>query len=127
MTSVAIIGAGAMGQALAHILQKNQSILLSLFDKDPSKMTRIALPLPKVVAHAEAVFLCVPSWAMREALSEAKPYLKRNAILVSLAKGIEGARKKPWTRFLRNFVPRTKWPFLVGRCLPQSLWPIFSA
>src|SRR3989344_8378714 len=94
MTHVAIIGAGAIGQALAHILDRNKENRLELFDKDPAKVTRAALPLPDVVKEAEVLFLCVPSWAMRGALTEMKSYLSQDAIVVSLAKGIEEEHKK---------------------------------
>ncbi|KKW12801.1 MAG: Glycerol-3-phosphate dehydrogenase [NAD(P)+] [Parcubacteria group bacterium GW2011_GWA2_49_9] len=117
MTHVAIIGAGAIGQALAHILDRNKENRLELFDKDPAKVTRAALPLPDVVKEAEVLFLCVPSWAMRGALTEMKSYLSQDAIVVSLAKGIEEEHKKTMDALLVEILPQHRIALLGGPML----------
>jgi len=117
MTHVAIIGAGAIGQALAHILDRNKENQLILYDKDPTKVTRAALPLPEVVKEASVVFLCVPSWAMRDAIAEMKPHLSKDAMVVSLAKGIEGVHKKTVDALLSEILPQHRAALLGGPML----------
>ncbi|KKU77520.1 MAG: Glycerol-3-phosphate dehydrogenase [NAD(P)+] [Parcubacteria group bacterium GW2011_GWA2_47_64] len=117
MTHIAIIGAGAIGQALAHILKPKEQVAIFMYDKDPAKITRSALLLPEAVASADVVFLCVPSWAMREAVFEMKLHLKRDAILVSLAKGIEGVSKKTMDALLKELCPTHKMAILGGPML----------
>lgn len=102
-----------MGHALAHILAGNTGVRLSLFDKDAAKVTRAALPLPEVVKGAEIVFMCVPSWAMREAIEELKPHLSSGVAVVSLAKGIEPERKQTMDALLAELLP-TRIAALLG-------------
>lgn len=120
MTHVAIIGTGAIGQALAHILDQNKENRLALFDKDPAKVTRVALPLPEVIQDAEVIFMCVPSWAMRDALVEMKAYLKKDAVVVSLAKGIEGVHKKTMDQLLTECLPLHRIALLGGPMLASE-------
>lgn len=120
MTHVAIIGAGAIGQALAHILDQNKENRLALFDKDPAKVTRVALPLPEVIQDAEVIFMCVPSWAMRDALAEMKPHLQSEAVVVSLAKGIEGVHRKTMDQLLIEFLPLHRSALLGGPMLASE-------
>lgn len=117
MTHVAIIGAGAIGQALAHILDGNKENRLAMFDKDATKVTRAALPLQEVVRDAEVIFMCVPSWAMRDALVEMKAYVKKDAIVVSLAKGLEGMHKKTMDQLLTECLPLHRIALLGGPML----------
>ena len=46
-----------------------------------------------MVETSHFVFLCVPSWALRNALGSVKVFLKPETILVSLAKGMENNGK----------------------------------
>ena len=120
MTHVAIIGAGAIGQALAHILDGNKENRLAMFDKDATKVTRAALPLPEVVRDAEVIFMCVPSWAMRDALVEMKTHARKEAIIVSLAKGLESAHKKTMDQLLTECLPLHRIALLGGPMLASE-------
>lgn len=121
MTQVAIIGAGAIGQALAHILRANKKAVVSIYDKDPAKVVPAKLSLSEISTSAEILFLCIPSWAMREVLSEVKPRLKSGAILVSLAKGIEPERKKTMDALLAEILPRHHAAILGGPMLAAEI------
>ncbi len=85
--SVALLGAGKMGQAFFSLLQKNGT-LVSMWDVDCSK-----IPDPKslseIVSGADFVFLCMPSWCIRSAVESLLPILSKKTILISISKGIE--------------------------------------
>lgn len=121
MARVAIIGAGAMGQALAYVLHTNKNVNVALYDKDSIKTIPAGASLSEVVSSADTLFLCVPSWAMREVLFEVKPYLKRGAISVSLAKGMEPDGKKTMDALLAEILPRHHAAVLGGPMLAAEI------
>lgn len=90
-SAVAIIGAGAMGQALGALMAKRALVLY--WDAAPGKVPG-QRPLPEILQNAEVVFLCVPSGAVRAAAEAAAPYLKREVAVVTIAKGIEAETGK---------------------------------
>lgn len=90
-TRVAIIGAGNFGQALAWALRANQNLTIELWDKDPARVP-IQRELPAIVRDAKIVFVCVPSWGLREALESMRSDLTPEAVVVSPAKGIDKER-----------------------------------
>jgi len=51
---------------------------ISLWDKDASKISGQKL-LSEMISSADFVFLCIPSWAMREAVTSIAPYLDGGA------------------------------------------------
>lgn len=110
-----------MGQALAYVLRVNKNVEVALYDKDPIKTIPARASLSEIVSSADTLFLCVPSWAMREVLSEVKPYLKSGAILVSLAKGMETERKKTMDALLAETLPRHHTAILGGPMLAAEI------
>ncbi len=84
--NIAIIGAGEIGRALAHVFKKNAQI--EFWDKDSSGLPDMK-PLKEVVRHASVIFLCIPSWAIREVALQMKSFIDSSSVIVSLAKGIE--------------------------------------
>lgn len=91
---IAVIGAGRIGQSVAHILREHKSGEVFLWDIETEKMHR-PITLFEATAEASVVFLCIPSWALRDVVSKIKKQVKKNALFVSFAKGIEaktGAR-----------------------------------
>ncbi len=107
---IAIIGAGELGQALGKILRRDDREIL-FWDRDEEKLNQLNLPLlslPEVVAGAEFILLCIPSWSVREALAILKPYLLRHSIAVFFSKGIDG--------------PTGKLPMeMAGKLLPKNV------
>jgi len=101
MQKIAIIGAGEIGKALGGVFEKNTD-LVEYWDKDVSKMPA-EKELSEVVSDADFLFLCIPSWAVREALAAASESLKKEAIVVCLSKGIEKATKKTMEEVLKEF------------------------
>lgn len=96
MTKITIIGAGELGQALGKILAKDSHHIV-YWDCDEAKMIDLnqnSISLPEALAEAEFIFLCVPSWRVKEFLAFARPYWPRQAIIIFLSKGLDGQTGK---------------------------------
>lgn len=107
--NVAVIGGGSFGTALASILAGNGYLTrlwvrsVELAEKinqerrNPKYLPDLELParvqatssLEEALVGAELVFLAIPSKGFAEVLSQAKPYLHSEQILVSTTKGFE--------------------------------------
>ncbi|MDD4931595.1 MAG: hypothetical protein PHG66_05650 [Candidatus Colwellbacteria bacterium] len=86
MKKASIIGGGEIGRAIASLLAL-KGIAVSIWDKDPSISQ--GGEEKDVLKDAEAVFFCVPSWCLRDALASAKEFLFGNEVLVFVSKGLE--------------------------------------
>lgn len=100
-STVAIIGAGNLGQALAHLLKPHK---VNLWDKVPGKVAS-QLPLKEIMEPAQVVFVAVPASAVREAIQEVQPFLKNHTIVVSLSKGIEPGSLLTVDQVLQSALP----------------------
>ena len=86
---IAIIGYGELGRAIHRSLKNKKDLIVDVWDKKDRKDK-----LEGVVSSAKAIFMCVPSWCLREALTNIKRYLSREALVVCLSKGIEADTSK---------------------------------
>ena len=84
---VVIVGAGELGTAVSGLIEK-KGVAVDLWDANPAVVSG-QKPLGEIVPQARYVFFCVPSWAMRDAVVAAVPYLSPQAAVFSFAKGIE--------------------------------------
>ncbi len=108
MSSIGVLGAGTWGMALARMLANSKhevtvwSALGQEIDELSSKRVHPKLPgvtFPETIAFTknisevcsgkEIIILAVPSLFIRSTTRQAIPYLKKEQILVSVAKGIE--------------------------------------
>ncbi len=109
MNTVAVLGAGSWGTALAiHLARSGRAVRLWARDpalaermartrSNPSYLAGAALPpevvpgssLAPVLAGAGFVVIAVPSHALREVAGAAAPHLDPGAVVVSAAKGLE--------------------------------------
>jgi len=85
-TRVVIIGAGEIGGAI-EFLMRESGCETQKWDADPAKVPG-QKPLEGLVPKAQAVFFCVPSWVLRDAISSIQPLLKPRIIIFFLSKGI---------------------------------------
>lgn len=104
---IAVFGSGSWGTALARVLAKagHKVSLIGIFPEEIEAIIANnenvkylpGVSLPKEVVpstdlnqvYADAVFLSVPSHAIRESARLLKPYLKPGCIIVNTAKGLE--------------------------------------
>lgn len=76
-TSIAFIGMGAFGQAIASLVEHNGLAY------DYAEKGRL------LTKPAELVFLMTPTQFMRQALKDNQPWIPETAVIVNAAKGIE--------------------------------------
>lgn len=117
---VVIIGAGRIGQAFKFLCEKKaQSI--SLFDADTTKIPD-QRPLSETIPDADVIFLCIQSFAIREVLQEISPYLKKDALVVSLAKGIERTTHLTLGEVIPECLPAHQpWGLIIGPMLSEEI------
>lgn len=110
--NILIIGAGEIGSALGFILKK-QGACVELWDKDLSRVPR-QKPLETIVPKADYLFLCVPSQAVRPAVSAIVPFLKKKTRVICLSKGVEVRSRKFMPEVLREILPTNQPLALCG-------------
>jgi glycerol-3-phosphate dehydrogenase (NAD(P)+) len=117
---VVIIGAGEIGSAIASLV-KPSGAKIEEWDKDLSKVPK-QRPLADIVPRADAVFLCIPSWHLRDGIAEIRPFLKKKTLVISLSKGIELGTKLTVDGLLASTLPRQQ-PFALisGPMLAEEL------
>ncbi len=117
---VAIVGAGAFGQALAFVLNRRSEITVELWDKDAA-VASASRSLPDVVREAEVVFVCVPSWAAREVLESIRTHLLPEAIVVATGKGLDGERLTSDQLLEVTLLAGQPWALLSGPMLAAEI------
>ncbi len=122
---VSVLGGGAWGTALAELSAKNDhAVKMWVYEPEVAQAigTRHENPLflpdvplsPKIMAttsmeealdSAELILSVVPSHLVREIMTEASPYMPRDAILVTASKGIEDDTLLTMTGVIEETVP----------------------
>ena len=114
---IAIIGYGELGRAVHKILEKKKDLSIGIWDKKDQE-----IKLSGVVSSAEVVFICVPSWCVREALENIKKYLSKKALIVCLSKGIEMGTSKTIDVVLKEILgSKQSLAILSGPMLAEEL------
>ena len=110
ISRVVVIGGGELGKAVGTLLKRN-NVTADLWDADPS-VVAAQKPLQETIPAAECVAFCVPSWAMRAAVTGILPYLSPTAIVMSFAKGIEKDSRQTMAEMVPTILPPGT-PFVV--------------
>jgi len=123
MKKIAVFGSGSWGTGIALLLARagHQVSLIGIFSDEVDLMTRKRenvpyLPgvfLPEEISpttdiaqiEAEAVFLSVPSHAVRESACRIRPYLRPGCIVVNTAKGLEEETHLRLSEVLKQELP----------------------
>ena len=121
---ITILGSGAWGTALAQMLCLNgHGVTLwnrSALRTERMAKTRTNLRLDGIVLHPEMSFsadiacatssdmvvFAVPSFAIRQTAALVKPFLKQDAVLVSVTKGIEPETTFTMTQVIQEVIGR---------------------
>ena len=113
---IVIMGNGKIGKAILHLLNKNKIKLnysIDVYDKDESKNMNTK-NLQEYLIDADFIFLCIPSWCTKEALSQIKPHIKTKTILISVAKGIDASSKQSIDKLIETQFKRNQYALLSG-------------
>ncbi len=114
-TPIAILGAGNMASALALNLARHKcEVRLYSIESDVTeelntkhqntkylaghafpKHVRATSSIKETVLGADVVFVAVPSFAVKDVIQQAKPFLKKNVIIASITKGIDPNTLEP--------------------------------
>lgn len=131
---IAVVGAGAFGTALAAVIALTGRSEVTLVGRDPALMADlkaerlhdavlpgIELPEalefsaePNSIDDADIVLFAMPSQAQADAARQYGPYLAKDAIVVTCAKGIERATGNLLTDMLERELPQHRVAVLSG-------------
>ncbi|SCW71620.1 glycerol-3-phosphate dehydrogenase (NAD(P)+) [Rhizobium mongolense subsp. loessense] len=131
---IAIVGAGAFGTALAAVIALTGRSQVTLVGRDPVLMADLkaerlhdavlpGIELPEAlefsaeadsIDDADIVLFAMPSQAQADAARQYGPYLARDAIVVTCAKGIERATGNLLTDMLERELPQHRVAVLSG-------------
>ena len=122
--NVGIIGAGAMGTAVAQTVAPNANVLLYArreeISNDINNTHVNSQYFPNVQLHenifaisdlnklnqVDIIFLCIPSSVMRDIVGKLSKIVHEDCIFVSTAKGIENKTNKTMTEVIEEIIKR---------------------
>jgi glycerol-3-phosphate dehydrogenase (NAD(P)+) len=131
-TSVAVIGAGAYGTALADVAARaGREVVLYARSTAAAELMQISRTNPRLAsaaiddavfvtadlslaARADIILLAVPSQQLRAALSAIAPLLPAGTPVVACAKGIEHGSRKFMTEVIADVMPSAMAAILSG-------------
>lgn len=119
MAKAAIIGVGKLGSAIAGCLRRNAEVWS--WDKDPAKSSD-KTTVAETVLDADAIFFCVPSWALRDAAKQAYAYAGTRTVIVCVSKGLEHGTGAGAEQIVRTiFSSKQPFVFLGGAMLSAEI------
>ncbi len=117
---ITIIGTGEIGQAI-HKLLSPKGFTIEVWDRNSSKAPS-QKSLESIIPSSDIIFLCIPSWAIREVAAAITGYLKKDSIIVSVSKGIEEKSGKTIDELLEGlFSLSAQYAILGGPMLAEEL------
>ena len=123
MKNILIIGGGEIGKAVHFILSQKAGVSPLIYDSNPIKATT-SLSLEELTKSSDVIFLCIPSSAVQEIVSQISNG-EHHCIIVSLIKGIEPSTQKWIDEFLELFFPNNV-ALLSGPMLAEEIMAGFS-
>jgi glycerol-3-phosphate dehydrogenase (NAD(P)+) len=132
--SIGVLGGGSWGTALAILLtnkeykldmwvrNEEQVKLMNSLRENKRYLPNIPLPeglfvstdLEKTIHNKDVILLSVPTHGVREALNNAKKYIKKNQIIVNVAKGIENDTLLRISEIVNEILPDNDYAILSG-------------
>jgi len=117
--TIAVIGVGRIGNAFSRVFKK-KGYTVELWDKEEGKV-RGQKSLFEVVSNADIIFLCVPSWALREVCGLIKSAVRSGVYIISTAKGIEKETLKTPDEIIDEFFVKKDFGMLGGPMLAEEI------
>jgi glycerol-3-phosphate dehydrogenase (NAD(P)+) len=119
---ITIIGNGQIGQAIVYLLNKSEKKhTIEIYDKDNLKNKSHKI-LEECLVGADFVFLCIPSWYLKEVLKKiSNTKTTSNAILVSLSKGLNTSSKKSVDEIIEKNTKKIEYAILSGPMIAKEI------
>lgn len=117
---IGIVGAGELGQALGHVLEKAGSQVL-YYDKEDSRTTTASIS--DLVMACNLLLICVPSWANRDVVKGIAKHVnpQNPPLVITLSKGVESGFVT-MDQVLRDTLPKgTPYGLMYGPMLGVEL------
>lgn len=134
MANICVVGAGSWGTALAVVLKKNghnvtiwsiskeEVEMLSTKREHVTKLPNVKLDssieittdLQKALETKDILVVAVPSMFVRETVQKMAPYVTKNQIIVSVAKGLEEGTLMRLSEIIEQEIPIAKVAVLCG-------------
>jgi len=118
LKKISIVGGGEIGGAVSYIAS-GAGVGHSVWDKDPAKSA--ALSPEECFAGTEAVFFCIPSWAIRSALNDLSAKIPGNIPLVFVSKGLEKGTGLTAAEVAAQFVGKERIVFMGGPMIAEEV------
>lgn len=124
MLKIAIIGVGELGQALGRIIPPGL-YQLSFWDCNENLLSELNLPnisLPEALLGADIVFLCMPSWRVKEFLAYARVYWSKQTIATFFSKGLDPqTQQTPFELAVKLLPTRLSWAVVGGAMIAEEI------
>jgi len=117
---IGVIGAGELGKALGHVLEKT-GVQVLYYDREDDRSTTASIA--DVVEACSLLLICVPSWANREVAKEIAKHAKPEnlPLVISFSKGVEKGFVTI-DQVLENTLPKgTPYGLIYGPMLANEL------
>ncbi|MFA4999638.1 MAG: hypothetical protein WC519_02855 [Parcubacteria group bacterium] len=118
LKKISIVGGGEIGKAISFIAS-GANIVSSVWDKDPAKSSSSSPE--ECFKETEVVFFCVPSSALRTALTELSPVLPSNIPLIFVSKGLEAESRLSAPELAAEFVEKERIVFMGGPMIAEEI------
>jgi len=117
---ILVIGAGRIGQAIGGVLADHGNTV-HYWDKVDGVVPD-QKDLQELVPRSDIIFLGIPSWTMREALTAVVPFMKPSTFVFTPAKGIETESLKTVYEVLDEFLtPRFPFALMYGPLMAEEI------
>jgi len=115
---ISIVGGGEIGGAISYIAT-HAGINYSIWDKNPTKSS--ALSPEECFQETDIIFFCIPSWALRVALTELSPFFPSAIPVVLFSKGLEELTGLTAPEIASEFIEKERIVFMGGPMIAEEI------
>lgn len=115
---VLILGYGEMGHAIEYLIKEQTH--LDIWQRHPQADTQPVI-LEDAASQADIIFFCLPVNPHREIATKISPYLKPNAICLSIAKGLDETGLTAAQIFAELFETKHSYALLYGPMISEEI------
>ena len=118
---ITVVGNGQIGQALIYLLNKSgNKYIIEIYDKDETK-NESHKTLKECLVASDFVFLCIPSWFLKETLIEVSNCITSETILISISKGLNANSCESVDQMIEENAKNNKYALLSGPMFAKEI------